>query len=512
MTADWTAGYVTDVAYTTGYYGELNPFRASLPLATAGFDAPRIRTACELGFGQGLSVALHAAAQPGVEWWGTDFNPAQAANARALAEAAGATAHLFDQSFAEFCARADLPDFDFIAMHGTWSWVSDENRKVLADFVRRKLRLGGVLFMSYNAQPAWAASIPLRHLMKMHADIMGAPGQGTVAKIDEALGFIDRLFATEPRHLGANPAVAERLAAIKGQNRAYVAHEYMNRDWAPMAFSEVQDWFAPAKADFACSAEILDQIAPLHLKADQIALLAEIPDRTLRETARDFCINRQFRRDYWMRGLRRAPLPEQQARLQAERVVLTTPRAFVGKTVTGAQAQMTLAPEVYDPILDLLADHRPRNLGELQQALADRIAGSELVTAVMVLVGQGSVASAVSETDIAAATPRCIAVNRASMLRAQATEDVGVLACPVTGGGLSGGRFQQLFALAATSGKGEPADWAAFVWEIMKSQKRRVLRDGAPIASEADNLAALVDQARSFEQTTLPMWRALGMV
>lgn len=512
MTADWTAGYVTDVTYTTGYYGELNPFRTRLPLTTAGFDAPQIRTACELGFGQGLSVALHAAAQPGVQWWGTDFNPAQAANARALAEAAGVEAHLFDQSFEEFCTRDDLPDFDFIAMHGTWSWVSDENREILADFVRRKLRLGGVLFMSYNAQPAWAASIPLRHLMKLHADIMGAPGQGTVAKIDEAIGFIDKLFATEPHHLAANPAVAERLAAIKGQNRAYVAHEYMNRDWAPMAFAEVEERLAKAKADFACSAEILDQIAQLHLKADQIALLGEIPNRTLRETARDFCINRQFRRDYWMRGLRRLAPVEQQARLRAERLVLIVPRAQVAKTVTGSQAQMTLAPEVYDPILDLFADHKPKTVGEIEQALAGRIAGSEVITALMVLMGQGSLATAASETEIAQAKPRCLMVNRQSMERAQASEDVGVLACPVTGGGLAGGRFHQLFGLAATTTKGKPADWAAFVWQIMKSQNRRVLRDGKPIASDADNLAALVSQAETFEATTLPMWRALGIV
>lgn len=512
MTADWTAGYVTDVVYTTGYYGELNPFRAQLPLTTAGFDAPKIRTACELGFGMGLSVAIHAAAQPGVEWWGTDFNPTQAANARALVEAAGAEAHLFDQSFEEFCTRDDLPEFDFIAMHGTWSWVSDENRTILRDFVRRKLRLGGVLFMSYNAQPAWAASIPLRHLMKVHADTMGAPGQGTVAKIDNAIAFIDRLFATEPHHLASNPAVAERLAAIKGQNRAYVAHEYMNRDWAPMAFSEVQEWFAPAKADFACSAEILDQIAQLHLKADQIALLGEISDRTLRETARDFCINRQFRRDYWMRGLRRPPLAEQQERLRAERVVLITPRGSVAKTVTGSQAQMTLAPEVYDPILDLLADHKPKSIGELENALADRIAGAEVVTAIMVLVGQGTLATAVSDADIAAAKARCVAVNKASMERAKLSEDVGVLACPTIAGGMPSGRFQQLFAYAATNDLGKPADWAAFVWGVMKSQGRRVTRDGVPIASDADNLAALVAQAETFEKTTLPMWRALGMI
>ena len=70
-----------------------------------------------------------------------------------MATASGAGAQLFDQSFAEFCNRGDLPHFDFIGLHGIWSWISDENRAVIVDFVRRKLAVGGVLYVSYNTQP-----------------------------------------------------------------------------------------------------------------------------------------------------------------------------------------------------------------------------------------------------------------------------------------------------------------------------------------------------------------------
>ena len=35
--ADWTAGYVADVNYVFGYYPELNPLRARLPLLNKGF-------------------------------------------------------------------------------------------------------------------------------------------------------------------------------------------------------------------------------------------------------------------------------------------------------------------------------------------------------------------------------------------------------------------------------------------------------------------------------------------
>ncbi|MFZ1853015.1 MAG: hypothetical protein WAU15_12510 [Nitrosomonas sp.] len=53
---DWAQGYVTDINYTYGYYTELNPLRTKLPLLSSGIAAPNIETACELGFGQGLSI------------------------------------------------------------------------------------------------------------------------------------------------------------------------------------------------------------------------------------------------------------------------------------------------------------------------------------------------------------------------------------------------------------------------------------------------------------------------
>ncbi|NDC10280.1 MAG: methyltransferase, partial [Oxalobacteraceae bacterium] len=120
---DWTAGYVADIGYTYGYYQELNPARAKLALLNAGLKAPSTQAACELGFGQGLSINLHAAASD-VQWFGTDFNPAQAGFAQELAVGAGLNAKLFDQAFADFAHRADLPEFDFIGLHGIWSWIS----------------------------------------------------------------------------------------------------------------------------------------------------------------------------------------------------------------------------------------------------------------------------------------------------------------------------------------------------------------------------------------------------
>jgi hypothetical protein len=144
------------------------------------------------GTGKGLSLNIHAAACAG-EFWGTDFNPIQVAHARALAGASGTSVKLLDDAFAEFAAKPDLPEFDIIALHGIWSWISDENRRVIVDLIPRKLRVGGIVYIGYNCFPGWAPTLPLRHLMKLHADL-GTEATGMVAKLDRALAFTQQVI------------------------------------------------------------------------------------------------------------------------------------------------------------------------------------------------------------------------------------------------------------------------------------------------------------------------------
>lgn len=138
MDTDWTAGYVTELAYTFGYYRELSPTLLRLACLSRGIAPPSTKDVryLELGYGQGLSINVHAAAIDG-EFWGTDFNPAQVAHARALADASGSGAKLFEDFFAEFAERTDLPEFDIIGLHGIWTWISDENSRVIVELIKK---------------------------------------------------------------------------------------------------------------------------------------------------------------------------------------------------------------------------------------------------------------------------------------------------------------------------------------------------------------------------------------
>lgn len=509
--SDWTSGYIADVGYTYGYYGDLNPLRLRLALLHSGLAVPGNGTACELGFGQGLSANLHAAASD-TQWFATDFNPTQAAFAQEMAGAAGSGAVLFDQTFAEFCSRTDLPDFDFIGLHGIWSWISDENRAVIVDFVRRKLKVGGGLYISYNTQPGWAAMVPLRDLLTEHAEVLGVDGGGIINRIDGALNFAERLMATNPGYARANPQVAARLAKIKEQNRNYLAHEYFNREWLPMSFARMAEWLAPAKLGYACSSHYIDHIDALNLSAEQLALLADIPDAMFRETVRDFCVNQQFRRDYWVKGARRMNALDQMETLRQQKMMLTVPRAEVSLKVTGALGEATLQTPVYGPILDFMADNQHTTLGQIEQAVINKgITFNQVVQAVMVLAGTGNVTAVQEDAVMEKVMCQTRRMNAFLCNKARGSGDINYLASPVTGGGVAVGRVQQLFLLAASQGKTQPAEWAAYAWQIISAQGQRLMKDGKPLETADGNVAELNAMAQTFADKHLPILKNLGI-
>jgi SAM-dependent methyltransferase len=507
--SSWTAGYRTDIDYTYGYYTELNPLRAQLALLSNGFACPEFSTACELGFGQGISVNLHAAASP-TQWYGTDFNPSQAAFAQELGRASSAGVYLFDDSFEDFCNRSDLPDFDSIGLHGIWSWISDDNRSVLVDFIRRKLKVGGVLYISYNTLPGWAAFAPMRHLMREHAEVLGAEGRGILSRMTGAIEFAEKMLATNPAFLRAIPAVGDRLEKMKGHNRHYIAHEYFNEHFYPMHFSAMAQWLDPAKLQYACSANYLDQVDALNLNADQQVFLAEIPDPMFRQSVRDFMVNQQFRKDYWIKGARKLSALEQAEALRAQRIMLVTHRSDVSLKVVGSLGEVTMKEEIYAPLLDLLADYAPRSLSQVEAALRSiGIGFPQILQSVIMLIGAGHVAPVQKQKNISASSKTASSINSILQNKARGSGEVSYLASPVIGGGMGVGRFQQLFLLAISQGGKRPEDWAQFVWQTLSLQSQRVVKDGVALETPEQNLTELTEQAKIFAEKRLPVLKAL---
>ena len=503
----WTSGYVADLDYTHGFYRELTPELIRFVALAKGIQTGSSLTYCELGCGQGFSANLIAAANPNVQVYATDFNPVQIAGASALASEAGhSNVHFFDYAFEDFAGEASLPaQFDVIALHGIYSWVSPENRQHIVDFIKRKLKVGGLLYISYNTLPGWAAAMPLRRMMVDHAGTSTGP---TAPRVESAIGFIEKVIAAEAAYFIQSPTVGPRFEKLKGMSRNYLAHEYFNRDWTPFYFADVVAELSEAKLTFVGSANLLDHIDAVNLSDDQQKLLAEIADPVRREGLRDYMVNQQFRRDVFIKGaLPHNVLSSRETWLDT-RFALSTLRSEVSLTVTGARGEATLQPEVYGPILDTLAQG-PVTVRQLlsDQKIAD-LGWAKLMQALAVLVGSGHLQPCLPPKDEGKRRERTKAFNMAVCKRARASADLTFLASPVTGGGIQIDRFQQLFLLARAEKENDPA---TFVWNILKSQDQRLVKDGKPVDSPESNIAELNMRLADFEQKRLPVLQQLGI-
>jgi hypothetical protein len=513
---DWTSGYVAEIDYTHGYYRELAPGLIDYALIMGGYEPPNrtLMRYLELGYGQGLSVNIHAAACPG-EFWGTDFNPAHAANAQGLAQISQSGAQFFDDAFTDLIERDDLPEFTYIGLHGVWSWVSDENRKAIVEIIRRRLKVGGACYNSYNTLPGWAMAMPLRHIMSLHAETAGSDVQGVVGRIDASIGFGTKLAEVGARYFAANAGAKGRLDAIAGQNRHYLAHEYFNRDWTPMYFSDAHDWLSGAKLSYACPAAAMDHLDGFNLTAPQREMLNGIPYSVLRETVRDYMVNQQFRRDLYTRGARRLTALERMERLHQLRITLTVAPEEIAYEVESGLGKVSLKKEFYAPIVDYLAseDGSVKTVGAMAELPAlSALPTGALSEALAVLIGSGKAHPAQSDEDAVAAKPRTDRLNAHVIERSRITGDITWLASPVLGGAVPVGRFEQMFLGARAKGRKTPKDWAKNAWEVLQKQNQAIIKDGNVLQGAEANLEELDRQAIVLADKRLGLLQRLGVV
>jgi len=227
---------------------------------------------------------------------------------------------------------------------------------------------------------------------------------------------------------------------------------------------------------------------------------------------RDYFVNRQFRKDLYVRGIRRLGAVEQRDLTMATRIVLTRPANAIPLTVTSGQGEATLHGDLFRPLIETLAarDHAPKSFGELLRVLPS-LSLAQLVTAGAVLVGAGHAAPCQAEPAERQVRETCATLNRHLMERARTRGDVNQLASPVIGGGITVVRFQQLFLLALGLGCDTPADCARFTWQLLNEQGQNVVLAGRPLETPEANLTELTAQAEAFAAELLPILRAVGI-
>jgi SAM-dependent methyltransferase len=509
--SDWGEGYVTDLHYVPSFCREQSPAILRLACLLNGLEtAPESAgfTYCDLGCGEGVTALVLAAAYPEGKFHGVDFNPGHIMRARGIAAAAAlSNVEFLERSF-EDLPDAPLPEFDFITLHGVYSWISPELRQSIVRFIARRLKPGGIVYVGYNAMPGSTSGLAVQRLLHD----LGAQAHGqSDKKILWAMSILEKLKDAGAVSL-VNNEVVDRIIALRDRGRhrgriTYLAHEYLNDHWHPMYHADVAREMSAAKLLYVGSADLLSNFQQFMVTPAQHELIGSLDDGTLRETVRDICCPLSFRQDIFIRGTRPMSAAKQEALLRSIRLALLIPRANFLMQLKVPTGNADLQP-AYATVADALAA-RPHTVAELFDLPGLRGKSGKRLAAEIVGVLVGT-SQAMAMRDPAAIDPGpADRLNRvtAAELEEAAPTDVKVFAAASLGSGVAMSCQQAMVLRNLLTDL--PPDLDELSREMLGkilSHGQRVMKDGVPIESEAEALAITRANVSDVTSEMLPVW------
>lgn len=414
------AGYIADVPYVRTFTRELAPAWLDHVALVAGFTPPNRRGGfayCDLGCGSGFTAAVMAATHPTGAFHGIDANPAHIESANHFAVDAGLLNAAWHAADFDEAAEFTLPPFDYIVSHGLYSWIDEQARESWLRFIDRRLKPGGVLYVSYNAVPGRAADLPLQRLVR---SLGGTHAGDSQKRTLSALGTVISMIDMKVPALVASPLAMWLKESMDKLSPGYLTHELMGAHWEPMCVTEVRAALAPIGLRPCGSATLVENYDSFVLGGAARQMLATIPDVDVRELVRDFFIDQFFRRDVFVRGGHRLADEDRRRRLLESAWALVKPTDAVEFELKTAAGKLRFDNVASRHIVAAL-NNGPRRLTEIAD---DSIPDKDLLANALALSAAGVIWPV--EADHASVT----SINEAILRRIGGPEEIRYVVLP----------------------------------------------------------------------------------
>jgi SAM-dependent methyltransferase len=467
------------------YFQELNPVRIQYLLTTQGYQTPDIQTACELGFGQGLSINAHASASR-VSWYGNDFNPHHVKFAQDISNYTGNTAKLYEDSFKEFVQNPDLPKFDFICLHGIWSWISTENQSHIVEFLSRKLRPGGVVYVSYNTPHGHGAMTSIRELM-LSVLTSGTAQENMADRVKHAIQVALDGVNNSPKFLKAHPEIPEKLQKMLTQDPDYIAHEYFNADWNLMSFTSLLEALSPAKLDFLSSYNFTDGIQNIHFSDEQQKVLNGNLSLGIKENMKDLIHNNTFRRDIFGKGVKKVSKNETIRLLGKFNLIVTKNLDEFDFKVKGTYAEAGLEKPFYETAINYFLLNGKASVRDVFEHFRDMLPDAKpesVIIILNVLVSKGYLSPCTLLEPGAENLVTARAFNDFVIQNSEVSKEVTNLVSVETGGAFSFTWLDILIINGLIIQKMDVKDSVNLIWDLLNRRGERLQEDGRELTED----------------------------
>lgn len=345
--------YLTDVIYTSHFYSELNPLNLSF-ISACNFnetiDLSQHFTFCELGCGLGETTAGLAASYPHADFYGIDINKEHIKIAQKY-EKILPNLRFIEGSFHSVSDHIEaLPQFDFIVMHGVWSWVNLDVQNDICKFIAKFLKNDGLFYLSYNCMAGWCDLLPIRELMLSFAKLQN----GTILeKAQKSLQYLQHLKKSGALYF-ENQNVKNMVDYLSSLNLHYIVHEFFNGAWKPEYFGQVVSDLARIGLSYVGSSPMLTNYNFLIESENIKKLLESASDNVTVEIHKSLITKQKFRKDIFKKQSCTLINSNLGNFLQNFRVGILKKLDEINLKFKIDDKEITLNTDVYKKIIDLI--------------------------------------------------------------------------------------------------------------------------------------------------------------
>lgn len=300
-----TAQDYDDMPYQSVAYARSSPDRIAAVAHLFGRRVPDPRRArvLELGCASGGNILPYACRFPNATLLGIDLSQGQVASAQKRIAALGL--ENIEVRYGDI-ADVDLPkaSFDYLIVHGVWSWVPEVAQRAVFAIAQRCLVPGGLAYVSYNTFPGWNMRKTVRDLTTYHAGPEGSPA----LRVARARWLLDKLGTMPERGVYSQMLKSEADVNAR-QPDSYILGEFLADHNRPVYFHEFVDEAQAHGLAFLCEADVTSSL-PEALDGETSKLVREIAGGSglAVEQYMDFFTGRQFRRSILVKPPEDAPL------------------------------------------------------------------------------------------------------------------------------------------------------------------------------------------------------------
>ncbi|MGE5154044.1 MAG: methyltransferase regulatory domain-containing protein [Bdellovibrio bacteriovorus] len=275
----------------------LGAIGALLGIDAAPVDGCRV---LELGSAAGGNLIPMAFQLPGSDFVGVELSAQQAGRGQALIGELGlGNCRLLHQDILGLNPdpAGGLGSFDYILVHGVYSWVPEPVREHILRLCGGLLAAHGIAYVSYNVAPGWRSRGMLRDMLLHHCREAHSPAE-RLAKARQLLDLLAAGLAGDGRPEAE--VLRRELEYLQGARASYLYHEYLEEVNAPETFS---DFMARARGHglrYLADAR-LHTLFPTSLNPAAQSVLDRFETQSEMEQYMDFFTLRPFRRSLLVR-------------------------------------------------------------------------------------------------------------------------------------------------------------------------------------------------------------------